>query len=131
MLGGERRDARKLYMLFAGAECVADGEDARVEQADNIARVGLADDGAVIGHQARAGGQLDVLALLHVERLHAALKLAGADAQERNAVTVVLIHVGLDLEDKAAELLAARLDQLTALRILARQRGGGQAQELL
>ena len=26
-------------MLFAGAECVADGEDARVEQADNIARV--------------------------------------------------------------------------------------------
>ena len=66
-----------------------------------------------------------------MESLHAALKLAGADAQERNAVTVVLIHVGLDLEDKAAELLAARLDQLTALRILARQRGGGQAQELL
>ena len=66
-----------------------------------------------------------------MERLHAALKLAGADAQERNAVTVVLVHVGLDLEDKAAELLAARLDQLTALRVLARQRGGGQAQELL
>ena len=66
-----------------------------------------------------------------MERLHAALKLAGADAQERNAVTVVLVHVGLDLEDKAAELLAARLDQLTALRVLAGQRGGGQAQELL
>ena len=41
------------------------------------------------------------------------------------AITVSYTHlVGLDLEDEAAELLAARLDQLTALRVLARQEGG-------
>ena len=70
------------------------------------------------------------LALLHMESLHAALKLAGADAQERDAVAVVLVHVGLNLEDKAAELVAARLYQLAAHGVLAGQRGGGQAQEL-
>ena len=131
MLGRKGGDAGELHMLFAGAQSVADGEDARVKQADNVACVGLADDGAIVGHQTGAGGELDIFALLYVESLHAALKFAGADAQKRDAVAVVFVHVGLNFEHKAAKLFTARVDQLAGHAVLAGQRGGGQAQELL
>ena len=45
----------------------------------------------VLRHQLGAGGQLDVLALLHMVGLHAALELAGADAHKG----LSLIHIFL------------------------------------
>ena len=111
--------------FFAGAQGVADGEDARVKQADDIARVGLIHDGAVLRHQLGAGGQLDVLALLHVVSLHAALELAGADAHKGDAITVGLVHVGLDLEDEGRELVAAGVHRLAGQAVHTGQRGGG------
>ena len=51
-------DAGELDLLLAGTQGVADGEDARVEQADDVAGVGFIDDGAVLRHQLGAGGQL-------------------------------------------------------------------------
>ena len=53
---GEGGDARELDLLFAGAQGIADGEDARVEQADDVAGVGFVHDGAVLRHQLGAGG---------------------------------------------------------------------------
>jgi hypothetical protein len=41
--------------------------------------------------------------------LHAALEAAGADAQEGDAVAVLGVHVGLDLEHEAGELRLVRL----------------------
>ena len=123
-------DARKLHMLLAGAQRIANGEDARIKQTDDIAGIGFVHDGAVVSHQAGAGSKLDVLALLHMECFHAALKLAGADAQKRNAVAVILVHVGLDFEHKAAELLAAGIHHIAGGGILAGQWRRGQAQEL-
>jgi hypothetical protein len=41
---------------------------------------------------------------------HALRVAAGADAHERDAVAMARIHVGLDLEDEAAQLLLERVD---------------------
>ena len=130
VFGGEGGDAGELDLLLAGTQGVADGEDARVEQADDVACVGFIDDGAVLRHQLGAGGQLDVLALLHMEGLHAALELAGADAHKGDAVTVGLVHVGLDLEDEGRELVAAGVHRLAGQAVHTGQRGGGEPQEV-
>ena len=131
MLGREGGDACKLHLLFAGAQGVADGEDARVEQADDITGICLVHDGAVLRHQLGAGGQLDVLALLHMEGFHAALELARADAHEGNAVAVGLVHVGLNFEDEGRELVPAGVHGFAGQAVHAGQRGGGQPQEVL
>ena len=63
--------------------------------------------------------------------LHAALELARADAHEGDAVPVGLVHVGLDLEDEARELVPAGVHGLAGQAVHTGQRGGGQPQELL
>jgi len=131
VLRREGGDACELDLLFAGAQGVADGEDARVEQADDVAGVGLVHDGAVLRHQLGAGGQLDVLALLHMEGLHAALELAGADAHKGDAVAVGLVHVGLNFKDEGREFVAAGVYGLAGQAVHAGQRGGGEPQEVL
>ena len=130
MLRRERGDGRELH-VFALAHRVADAEDAGVEQAHDVAGERLVDGGAVVGHERRARGQLQLLAALHVERLHAALELARADAHERDAVAVILVHVRLDFEHEAREFLALRVDFLAAQGVKVGARRGGQVQELL
>ena len=104
MFGGEGGDSRKLDRGLAGAEGVANGEDTRVKQADDVSGVGSVHGGPVLGHQLGALSQLDVLLALNMVNIHAPLKLAAADPHKGNAVPVGLVHVGLNLEDKAAEL---------------------------
>jgi hypothetical protein len=45
----------------------------------------------------------------HVEQAHALGVAAGADAHERDPVAVARIHIGLDLEDEAGQLLLERV----------------------
>ncbi len=45
-----------------------------------------------------------------MQHLHAALEMARAQAHEGDAVAVLGIHVGLDLEDEAGDLVLRRLD---------------------
>ena len=130
-LGRERGDARELHRLLARADGVADGEDARVEQAHDVAGVGLVHDGAVVGHHGRARGQLDLAAALHVRGLHATLELARADAHKGDAVAMVLVHVRLNLEDEAGEVLPRGLHGLAGERVGVRTGAGSQAQEVL
>ena len=118
-------------MALAGAHGVADAKDTRIEQAHDIARVRLVHDGAVIGHHRRARGKLELAVALHVEGIHAALELARANAHKSDAVAVVLVHVGLDLKDKAAKVVAAGIDRLAGERIGIGARRRGQTQELL
>ena len=54
--------------------------------------------------------------------LHAALEAARADAHERDAVAVRRVHVGLDLEDHAGELLLVGLDHALDRGAVARRR---------
>jgi hypothetical protein len=57
-----------------------------------------------IGRRRIAARTGDRLAGAHQLGLHAALQLARADAHEGDAVAVVGVHVGLDLEDEAGHL---------------------------
>ena len=131
VLRGKGRDRRELHVLLARAHGVSDGEDTRVKEAHDVSGVCLIDDGAVIGHHGRARGELELATALHVVGIHAALELAGADAHEGDAVAVVLVHVGLDLEDKAREIVARGLHRLTGELVGVGARRGGKAQELL
>ncbi len=105
VLGGEGGQRGELG-LPAGEEGVADPQRARVDQADHIAGVRGVDHGAlgaedgvrVLGcERAAAGGPGDV---------HAALEDAGADSDEGDPVAMGRVHVRLDLEHQAGELLA-------------------------
>ena len=64
-----------------------------------------------------------VLAGTHVAQLHAALEVAGCQAHEGDAVAVVGVHVGLDLEHEAADVFLVRGDRARLGRLHARRRG--------
>ena len=66
-----------------------------------------------------------------MEGLHAALEFARANAHERDAVAVVFVHVRLDFEHEAAEIVALRVDLFAGERVGVRQRAWRQAQEFL
>ncbi|EYU01626.1 hypothetical protein PA99_2147 [Pseudomonas aeruginosa PA99] len=80
-----------------------------VVQADDVAGIGLFQLLALGGEEGQRVGDLHVLAQAHVAHLHAFLVLARADAHEGDAVAVLGIHVRLDLEHEAGELLLGRL----------------------
>ncbi len=84
-------------------ERVAQQHAGGVDQADDVAGVGIV-DGLPVGAE-RGGGVLGghVAACARVGDRHAALEVPGADAGERDAVAVRRIHVGLHLEDECAE----------------------------
>ena len=109
MLRGEARDAAERHRPDA-ADGVADGEEARVGEADDVARIRLLDRLPALREQLVRPRQADLLAQARVEDLHVALEPAGADAQERDAIAVQRVHVRLDLEDEAGELLGIRTD---------------------
>ena len=129
MLRRKRRNALVFEFFIRRAQRVTDGEDARVEQADDVARVRLLDDVTLVRHHLRRLGELDLAAALHVVDLHARYILARADAQKRDAVAVRLVHVGLDLEHKPRKILSERVNH--ALVRLPRQRGGRHPQKVL
>ena len=103
LLGGERRDAREFELLALG-EGVADLEVARVVQTHDVARVGEVDHRLLLGHEGRRRGEFELLAAAHVQVVMVALERPGADFQEGDAVAVVGVHVGVDLEDEARHL---------------------------
>ena len=53
---------------------------------------------------------------------HVALKFAGANANVRDAVAMLRIHVRLDFENEAGKLLVAWLDEFTGGRTALRRR---------
>ena len=95
---------------FGCGKRIADGKDTRVEHTDDVARISLLHDLALGGHKLRALGQLYLFAPLHMEHIHAALKLSAADADEGDAVPVGLIHIGLDLEHECRKILPSGVD---------------------
>ena len=100
LLGGERRNSGEAELLAFG-EGVADLEVARVVQADDVARVGEVDDRLFLGHEGRRGGEFQLLAAAYVEVVPIPFERAGTDLQERDAVAVVGVHVGVYLEYEA------------------------------
>ena len=112
ILGGDGHEVLRLKgrdtgisELFARhGDRVADGEDAGVEHADDVAGVGFVHDLALGRHHGLRLGKTHLLAGLHVVILRVALKPARADAQKGKAVAVRFIHIRLDLKDERGEI---------------------------
>ena len=85
-----------------------------VVDADDVACNGVRHHDAVLSHEGQGVRDLHVAVLAHVEDLHALRIAARADAEERNAVAVTRVHVGLDLEDEARERRLGRFDLANA-----------------
>ena len=79
---------------------VSDGKDPGIEHADDISRKGLINDGAVRSHELLRLGQAKSLCPLYVVVFPVSLEASGADAHKGNAVTVCLVHICLNLENK-------------------------------
>ena len=65
-------------LLPGDGDGVADGEDARVEHADDVSGVGLVDDFALLCHQLLRLGELELFAALHMVYLAVAEILAAS-----------------------------------------------------
>lgn len=126
LFGGERRDARE-FELFAFGEGVADLEVARVVQAHDVARIGEVDDRLLLGHEGRRRREFELLAAAHMQVVFVAFERARTYFEECDAVAVVGIHVGVDLEDEARHFGFRRLHDAGFGR--GRARRGGYAHE--
>ena len=115
---------RKQDVLALGQR-VADAQRAVVGDADHVAGIGLVGGDARAGEEELRRRQAHRLAGAHQLGLHAALQLARADAHEGDAVAVVGVHVGLDLEDEGGHLLLGRLDRAGVGLLVARRRPEG------
>ena len=104
MLGLEGRDAGEAELFARHGDRVADGEDAGVEHADDVARVGLVHDLTLGGHHRLRLGKAHLAPGLDVEILGVALELARADAHEGEAVAVRLVHIGLNFKDEGGKI---------------------------
>lgn len=81
-----------------------------VVHADDVARVCLFGLHTIAGHEGHGIGHLHVSTEPHVTHSHALAITAGADTQKRDSITVLWIHVRLDLEDEAREGVLVRRD---------------------
>ena len=120
MLRCKGRDTLKLELLVGRTECVTDRENTRIENADDISGISLLNDFTALSHQLLRLGQTDLLASLDMVYFHSGLELTGADAHERDTVTVCLVHVCLDLKYERGEIFPERVDH--ACRCLSRKR---------
>ena len=120
MLRREDRDVREVELLRRSGDGIADTEDARIEKTDDVARVGVFNDRSVLRHELLRLGKRDLLSRTHVVNGHALFEFAGADTHKGHSVSVVRVHVRLDLKYKTGEEVFCRLDNafgcLVALR---------------
>ena len=110
MLRSESRDTLKLELLVGRTERVTDGENTRIENADDISGISLVNDLTALSHQLLRLGQTDLLAALDMVYFHSGLKFTGTDAHESDTVTVRLIHIRLDLKYEGGEIRSERID---------------------
>ena len=107
--GGDWVEAK---LPAGGTQGVSNGENARVEHADDVSGVGLLNDLPLGGHQLLGAGQADLLAALDVVDLPVCLKLSGDDAHKGDSVPMGLVHVGLDLKDKGGKVFVKGIDHI-------------------
>ena len=120
MLRCKGRDTLELELLVGRTERVTDGENTRIENADDISGISLVNDLTALSHQLLRLGQTDLLTALNMVYFHSCLKLTGTDAHESDTVTVCLVHVCLDLKYERGEIFPERVDH--ACRCLSRKR---------
>ena len=110
MLRCKGRDTLELELLVGRTERVTDGENTRIENADDISGISLVNDLTALSHQLLRLGQTDLLAALDMVDFHSGLELTGTDAHESDTVTVRLIHIRLNLKYEGGEIRSERID---------------------
>ncbi len=111
--------------VLALGQRVADPERAVVGDADDVAGERLVGGDARAGEEELRRRQAHLLAGAHQLGLHAALQRARAHTHEGDAVAVVGVHVGLDLEDEGGHVRLGRLDLAGVGLLGARRRAEG------
>ena len=129
MLRREGRDPAESEIISGHADRIADGIDPGIKDADDIACPGFRDDVAVIRHHLLRLGESGFLLSLYMPDFHIRIKVPGDDPHEGDPVSVILIHIRLDLEDEGGEIILLRIDQSRVGH--ARQGGGRHFQEML
>ena len=117
----EVRHADEIDVLALGQR-VADRHRAVVGDADHVAGIGLVGDRAVLREEELRRVERDRLAGADLLDLHAAGELARAQPRERDAVAVVRVHVGLDLEHEGRHVRLVGLDGALVGLLRARRR---------
>ena len=108
--GREDRDSLEPEIVRTVCEGVSDSENSGVEDADDISGVSVLNNGSVLRHELLGLGEGDFFVVADVLDGHIFLVFAGADTQERHAVAVVRVHVRLNFEDEAGEVVRVRID---------------------
>src|SRR5690606_6163472 len=103
---------------------IADFQISRVVNTHYITRPGHVDRLAVLCHEGSRVGKSQAAVQPHVEVVAAPLEFSGAYANERDAIPVFRVHVGVYLKDKAGEPFLGR-GHHPARAVAARGAGGG------
>ena len=110
VLRREDRDVCETEVLRGCGHGIADAEDARVEKTDDVSGIGVFNDRSVLRHELLRLGECDLLSGSHMLDGHSFFEFAGADAHEGHSVSVVWVHVCLDLENESGEEVFIRRD---------------------
>src|SRR6188474_2234543 len=103
MLRGKSRDRRVLHRPV-GIERVANAELPGVHETDDVTRESALDRFTLAAEEAIRPGRANLLPFARVDNDHVLFEHARADAQERDAIAMPLVHVRLDLEHEPAEV---------------------------
>src|SRR5882724_1535490 len=106
----EGGDARKIK-IFPFRQRVPDLEVAGIEKTDHVPGEGFLDHIFVAGHETIGIAEADILMEADMMKVFVTLELTAAYTQERDAVAVLGIKVGVDLEYKAAELIFVHIQE--------------------
>jgi hypothetical protein len=90
---------------------------------DDVAGPGFIDDLAFLGEEQDRVVHADAFAGAGLLQAHAATELAGAQAQERDTVAMVRVHVGLHLENETCHFIFRRHDTARIGCLRPRRRG--------
>jgi len=110
------------------AQAVSQPEHARIEQTDDVPGVRLFHDFPILRQKLLRLRQLDLPARPHMADGHASLEPSRTNAQKRDPVSVLRVHVGLDFENVPRKLSVRRLHR--PIRAFPGSRRGRQAQEV-
>lgn len=94
---------------------IPNGKDARIEDANDITRIGCFYGCPFLCHELLGLGKLNWMIALEVPDGHALLKFAGANAHKTDTVAMGRIHVGLDFKNEGAKILIVRHDDTAIL----------------
>ena len=104
----ENREIFKLNFQLFVAQRIADTENSRVENTDNIAGVRFFNNGALLREELLRLRQLNRLAALHVVHRHAFFEHTAANTHKSNAVAMRRVHVSLNFKHKRTEQFVVR-----------------------